>query len=88
MPAQAILKLIHEEVDSAEIKLFEVYDVVLYMGIIDIFQEYNLKKKMEHAYKSLRFNPRSISCVEPKLYAKRFVDFLEKVFPANDGGYQ
>lgn len=88
MPAQANPKLIQDEVDSAEIELFEAYDVVLYMGIIDILQEYNLKKKMEHAYKSLQFDPLSISAVEPKLYAKRFISFLERVFPANYEGYQ
>lgn len=88
MPAQANRKLIEDEVDSAEIELFEVYDVVLYMGIIDILQEYNLKKKIEHAYKSLRYDPLSISVIEPKLYAKRFISFLERVFPANAEGYQ
>ncbi|CAL2236346.1 unnamed protein product [Prunus armeniaca] len=81
MPAQANLKLLQDEVDSTEVELFEFYDVVLYMGIIDILQEYNVKKKVEHAYKSLQFDPQSISAVEPKLYAKRFINFLEKVFP-------
>ncbi|XP_034910743.1 phosphatidylinositol 4-phosphate 5-kinase 7 [Populus alba] len=81
MPAQASQKLIQDEVDSAEIELFEVYDVVLYMGVIDILQEYKVKKKVEHACKSLKFDPQSISVVEPKLYAKRFINFLHKVFP-------
>ncbi|KAG6792518.1 hypothetical protein POTOM_001669 [Populus tomentosa] len=81
MPAQASHKLTRDEVDSAEIELFEVYDVVLYMGVIDILQEYNVKKKVEHACKSLKFDPLSISAVEPKLYAKRFLNFLHKVFP-------
>jgi 1-phosphatidylinositol-4-phosphate 5-kinase len=81
MPAQASHKLMQDEVDSAEIELFEVYDVVLYMGVIDILQEYKVKKKVEHACKSLKFDPQSISIVEPKLYAKRFINFLHKVFP-------
>ncbi|KAG6780239.1 hypothetical protein POTOM_013093 [Populus tomentosa] len=81
MPAQASQKLMQDEVDSAEIELFEVYDVVLYMGVIDILQEYKVKKKVEHACKSLKFDPQSISIVEPKLYAKRFINFLHKVFP-------
>ncbi|KAJ9158596.1 hypothetical protein P3X46_024161 [Hevea brasiliensis] len=79
MPAQASRKL--EEVDSMEVELFEVYDVVLYMGIIDILQEYNTRKKVEHACKSLKFDPLSFSAVEPKLYADRFLKFLQKVFP-------
>lgn len=81
MPAQANHKLRQDEDDSAGAELFEVYDVVLYMGIIDILQEYNLKKKAEHAYKSLQFDPLQISVVEPKLYAKRFINFMESVFP-------
>ncbi|XP_065869670.1 phosphatidylinositol 4-phosphate 5-kinase 8-like [Euphorbia lathyris] len=81
MPAQASRKL-RQEVDSMEVELFEVYDVVLYMGIIDILQEYNMRKKVEHAFKSLKFDPMSISAVEPKLYADRFLKFLQqKVFP-------
>ncbi|KAH6823456.1 Phosphatidylinositol-4-phosphate 5-kinase family protein [Perilla frutescens var. hirtella] len=81
MPAQANHKIVQAETDSAEIELFEVYDVVLYLGIIDILQEYNLKKKLEHACKSLKFDPVSISVVEPKIYSKRFITFLEKIFP-------
>nr|GMD08878.1 phosphatidylinositol 4-phosphate 5-kinase 8 [Ipomoea batatas] len=81
MPAQATHKLMQDGTDSAEVELFEVYDVVLYMGIIDILQEYNMKKKLEHAYKSMLIDPMSISAVEPKLYSKRFINFLEKVFP-------
>ncbi|PQQ09408.1 phosphatidylinositol 4-phosphate 5-kinase 7 isoform X2 [Prunus yedoensis var. nudiflora] len=81
MPAQANLKVLQDEVDSTEVELFEFYDVVLYMGIIDILQEYNVKKKIEHACKSLQFDPQSISAVEPELYAKRFINFLERVFP-------
>lgn len=80
MPAQAHCKPRHDEADS-EVELFDVYDVVLFMGIIDILQEYNVKKKLEHACKSLRYDPLKISVVEPKLYAKRFNDFLKTVFP-------
>jgi len=83
MPAKVNRKLPHVEggPNTDEVNLFEVYDVVLYLGIIDILQEYNVKKKVEHAYKSLKFDPLSISAVEPKLYSKRFIGFLEKVFP-------
>lgn len=75
MPAQAYPK------PNSKVELFEVYDVVLFMGIIDILQEYNVKKKLEHACKSLQYDPLKISVVEPKLYAKRFNDFLKTVFP-------
>ncbi|PSS29162.1 Phosphatidylinositol 4-phosphate 5-kinase [Actinidia chinensis var. chinensis] len=82
MPAQARRKLLpQEETDSVEAELYEVYDVVLYLGTIDILQNYSMKKKIEHAYKSLQHGPMSISSVEPKLYSNRFIDFLEKIFP-------
>ncbi|XP_042429823.1 phosphatidylinositol 4-phosphate 5-kinase 1-like [Zingiber officinale] len=82
MPAQANLKLLHNcLLDSAEIDPIEVYDVVLYFGIIDILQEYNMTKKIEHACKSLKYDPLLISAIEPKTYSKRFISFLKEVFP-------
>ncbi|XVE55395.1 hypothetical protein DITRI_Ditri03aG0155100 [Diplodiscus trichospermus] len=58
----------------------EVYEVVLYFGIIDILQDYDISKKLEHAYKSLQADPTSISAVGPKLYSKRFRDFIGRIF--------
>lgn len=79
MPAQANCKLVEDKIDSAEVELFEVYDVILFLGIIDILQEYNIKKKAEHAYKSFQFDPITISVVEPKFYSRRLISFLESV---------
>ncbi|XP_022993175.1 phosphatidylinositol 4-phosphate 5-kinase 1-like [Cucurbita maxima] len=58
----------------------EFYEVVLYFGIIDILQDYDISKKLEHAYKSLQVDPTSISAVDPKLYSKRFRDFIGRIF--------
>ncbi|KAL8162398.1 hypothetical protein V2J09_013887 [Rumex salicifolius] len=58
----------------------EVYEVILYFGIIDILQDYDISKKLEHAYKSLQADPTSISAVDPKLYSRRFRDFIGRVF--------
>ncbi|KAK6132381.1 hypothetical protein DH2020_033872 [Rehmannia glutinosa] len=58
----------------------ETYEVVLYFGIIDILQDYDISKKLEHAYKSLQVDPTSISAVDPKLYSKRFRDFVRRIF--------
>lgn len=58
----------------------EVYEVVLYCGIIDILQDYDISKKIEHAYKSLQVDPASISAVDPKQYSKRFRDFIGRIF--------
>ncbi|KAJ6774301.1 PHOSPHATIDYLINOSITOL-4-PHOSPHATE 5-KINASE [Salix purpurea] len=58
----------------------EIYEVVLYFGVIDILQDYDISKKLEHAYKSLQADPSSISAVDPKLYSKRFRDFIGRIF--------
>ncbi|CAN1357100.1 Phosphatidylinositol 4-phosphate 5-kinase 9 [Linum perenne] len=64
---------------TAEEKQFHgVYDVVLYLGIIDILQEYNISKKIEHAYKSFQFDSLSISAVDPTFYSRRFLEFIQK----------
>ncbi|KAK4840591.1 hypothetical protein QYF36_013209 [Acer negundo] len=76
MPSRA------EQIPGKQEDLFhQSYDVVLYLGIIDILQEYNMTKKIEHAYKSLQFDSLSISAVDPTFYSERFLEFVEKVFP-------
>uniref|UniRef100_A0A2P2JHS9 Phosphatidylinositol 4-phosphate 5-kinase n=2 Tax=Rhizophora mucronata TaxID=61149 RepID=A0A2P2JHS9_RHIMU len=79
MPARA------EQIPGKEEKqtFHQVSDVVLYLGIIDTLQEYNMAKKMEHAYKSLQFDSLSISAVDPTFYSTRFLGFIKKVFPPN-----
>ncbi|GAB2295604.1 Phosphatidylinositol 4-phosphate 5-kinase 4 [Dionaea muscipula] len=58
----------------------ELYDVVMFFGIIDILQDYDISKKLEHAYKSMQYDPTIISAVDPKLYSKRFRDFIFRIF--------
>ncbi|KAI7739492.1 hypothetical protein M8C21_003789, partial [Ambrosia artemisiifolia] len=65
----------------------ETYEVVLYFGIIDILQDYDISKKLEHAYKSLQADPTSISAVDPKLYSKRFRDFISRIFVEDSNKY-
>lgn len=66
---------------ESEAAYHEAYDVVLYLGIIDILQDYNVSKRIEHAYKSLQFDSLSISAVDPTFYSQRFLGFIQKVFP-------
>ncbi|CAN6992298.1 unnamed protein product [Brassica rapa subsp. trilocularis] len=58
----------------------EFYDVILYFGVIDILQDYDISKKLEHAYKSMQYDPTSISAVDPKQYSRRFRDFIFRIF--------
>lgn len=62
----------------------EICKVDLYFGIIDILQDYDISKKLEHAYKSLQADSTSISAVDPKLYSSRFRDFIGKIFVEDD----
>lgn len=52
-------------------------DEVYFLGIIDILQQYDLRKVGETALKSLVHPSREISAVSPAFYAQRFVRFLE-----------
>jgi len=52
---------------------------VYYCGIIDILQRFDAKKKLESAYKSIRFNKASISAIESKAYNERFVAYLDQI---------
>nr|XP_027070221.1 phosphatidylinositol 4-phosphate 5-kinase 5-like [Coffea arabica] len=58
----------------------EYYDVIIFFSIIDILQDYDISKKLEHAYKSIQYDPTSISAVDPKQYSRRFRDYIFKVF--------
>ncbi|PHU16899.1 Phosphatidylinositol 4-phosphate 5-kinase 4 [Capsicum chinense] len=63
----------------------EANNAILCLGIIDILQDYDISKRLEHAYKSLQVDPTSISAVDPKLYSKRFRDFISKIFKVDEG---
>jgi len=49
---------------------------VYFMGIIDILQVYNASKRAEHFFRGLTHDRSKISAVDPRSYARRFVQFL------------
>jgi len=56
-----------------------------FLGIIDIFTNYNYKKKIEHFFKSLNNDKTVISAIHPRKYAKRFVNFIKfATFPEEE----
>lgn len=73
MAATAVQIKPSEDSDEAE-------DVVLYLGVIDILQDYNMSKKLEHGWKSFYMDGQAISAVDPVRYSKRFREFMDKVF--------
>ena len=50
--------------------------VIYYLGIIDIFTQYDAVKRAEHAWKSIWYDRRGISPVPPRQYGERFIRFL------------
>lgn len=51
---------------------------IFYMGIIDILQEYNTRKKVESRYHLLQgMDALEASCVSPRDYAARFIKFFD-----------
>ncbi|XP_057520202.1 phosphatidylinositol 4-phosphate 5-kinase 6-like [Amaranthus tricolor] len=86
MPARAELTVRRSDggEGSVIVPTGDCYNVIIFFGIIDILQDYDISKKLEHAYKSFQYDATSISAVDPKQYSKRFRDFIYKVF-AEDG---
>ena len=52
-----------------------------YLGIIDILQAYNLRKKVEHKLKSFAWHEDDVSCMDPERYAMRLETFVMRMMP-------
>jgi 1-phosphatidylinositol-4-phosphate 5-kinase len=57
-------------------------EVVFFCGVIDILQQYGLRKRLEHRYKAIRYvrDRSGISVTDPKTYASRFLSFVLNLF--------
>ncbi|XP_076012704.1 phosphatidylinositol 5-phosphate 4-kinase type-2 gamma-like [Genypterus blacodes] len=54
---------------------------VYFMGLIDVLTQYDTKKKAAHAAKTVKHGTGAeISTVHPEQYAKRFREFITKIF--------
>lgn len=56
--------------------------VTYFFGVVDILQEYSLRKKLEHVWKTrvLRQDRHGLSAVNETEYGERFLKFLDGVF--------
>lgn len=87
MPARAVRTSTDESISGSSrhnLKARGCYEVLLYFEIVDICQDYGLAKRIEHAYKSLHFNPKMIAAVNPKIYSSRFQSFISDIFKSDD----
>ncbi|KNH08737.1 phosphatidylinositol-4-phosphate 5-kinase-like protein [Perkinsela sp. CCAP 1560/4] len=55
-------------------------DCEVVIGLVDILQTYNLRKRFERLLKGIIFDRRFISCAPPKEYGQRFLKFVESLF--------
>lgn len=53
------------------------------LGIIDYLQIFNNAKYIESILKSIRYKGNIYSCVEPSVYARRFLNFVSEIFRKN-----
>ena len=53
-----------------------------YFGIVDILQQYNLRKKCEHQWKTKVAcqDEHGLSCVNEREYGERFLNFMDEIF--------
>jgi len=77
--AESNLKSVFEQSLGGVVSSGGPQNLLYYFGIIDICQEYNLRKKAETNVRSLVAETSSISAVPPHVYAKRFYDFLASI---------
>lgn len=68
----------NEEASPSLIQLNEKYEMGV--NIIDFFQVFNERKKLENKFKSFFF--KEISSVDPLSYANRMLEFMKKVLLA------
>lgn len=69
-------RLEHEEFD----KLDQVDNKIFYMGIIDVLQQFNLRKRVEAQMRIYQGDSwQDASCVHPDLYASRFLQFFDEI---------
>jgi 1-phosphatidylinositol-4-phosphate 5-kinase len=75
MPMKVI---VHGQEQLCEGKIF-------YMGIIDILQQYNIRKRFEARYRRFQSSGwEDASCVNPHIYADRFVRFFDEYSQRGD----
>jgi len=58
-------------------------EVALFLGVIDWLQPYNARKRIEHSFKIIFIGgSAAISVCEPRVYAKRFLKLMSRLFVA------
>ncbi|OAY51185.1 putative phosphatidylinositol 4-phosphate 5-kinase 11 isoform X2 [Manihot esculenta] len=80
-PARAVQKKMAENENGKNPKSFKV---VLYFAIVDFNRRYTMKKGFKHLYKSLQYDSKHISAVNTKEYTSCFLNYIERIFLAEN----
>lgn len=63
-------------------------DELYFLGVIDILTPYTVKKRIEHVFRSIKDDAKSISAVNPIDYSRRFLRFMaENILQDTDSDY-
>mmetsp|Transcript_17434 Transcript_17434/g.25970 ORF Transcript_17434/g.25970 Transcript_17434/m.25970 type:complete len:104 (+) Transcript_17434:2239-2550(+) len=57
---------------------------IYFVGIIDILQQFNSRKRVEARWRTLQAGREGASCVHPQLYADRFMRFFDEYTQRRD----
>ena len=60
---------------------------VYQMGIIDPLTNFGTKKNLEYTFKRCRYG-KQMSCIPPKQYGPRFVNFMHEIFEEEENAAQ
>lgn len=66
--------------EASRVSFVDLGGFVVSLGVIDIFQEYNMKKIGESAIKSIFNNPQEVSSIDPDQYFNRICEFTTAIF--------
>jgi hypothetical protein len=70
----------HILIDGEGVKPGQVNHKIFYMGIIDVLQQFNLRKRIEAQMRIYQGDGwQDASCVHPDLYASRFLQFFDEI---------
>lgn len=65
-------------------KVIKIGKYSIVIGIIDYFQAYNIKKKIEKGYKMIKSKSEEVSVMSPEPYRTRFMNLMRAIFSTSN----
>lgn len=64
--------------------VFKIGKYSVIIGIIDYFQAYNIRKKLEKGYKMIKSKSEEVSVMSPEPYRTRFMNLMKTIFSSTN----